>query len=192
MTLVYAAALFVLCYALVAIEFFIPTGGVIGLGAAATAIAAVVIAFTHSFHAGVTMIGLFLVTTPVAMTSLVRVWPRTAMGQRMLNRRPGQVDPGAAPRITTRGTPLQELVGQLGVAKSDLLPAGLVLVAGEKLDAVSEGVAIDNGTPIIVTRIQGRRVRVRPASERELQAAEGAQHPQSPAALETLNLEELE
>ncbi len=192
MTLIYAAALFVLCYALMVTEFFIPSGGLISIGAVVAAIAAVVIAFTHSAHAGLSMIVLFLITTPLVMMTLVRVWPKTSLGQQMLNRMPGELAPGAAPRITPRGTPLHELVGQLGIAQTDLLPAGRVVVAGEKLDAVSEGVAIDQGTPIIITRLQGSRIRVRPASERELQAAEASGRPHSPAALESLDLEELE
>lgn len=192
MTLVYAAALFVLCYALLVMEFFIPSGGVIGAGAAAAALASIVIAFSHSLNAGLSMIVLFLVTTPLAMMSLVRIWPRTAMGQRMLNRRPGQVDSPSVPRTTLRGTPLQQFVGRSGIAQTDLLPSGLVIIDGEKLDAVSEGVAIDRGAAIIVTRLQGNHIQVRVASERELEALAAAVRPRSPAALESLDLEEFE
>ena len=191
MTLVYVAALFALCYALLVMEFFIPSGGVLGVAAAVAGLTSAVIAFTHSLNAGLWTVSLFLVSTPVVMTSLVRLWPRTSMGQKMLNRRPNQLDPGGTPRTTPRGTPLSSLVSRVGVARSDLLPSGTIEVDGEKIDAVSEGMAIDRGDPVFVTRLLGNRIRVRPANEREQEGEQSSSNPGSPASLETWDFEEL-
>lgn len=191
MTLVYVAALFALCYALLVMEFFIPSGGVLGVVAAVAGLTSVVIAFTHNLNAGLWTVALYLVSTPVVMASLVRLWPRTSMGQLMLNRRPGQLDPGGTPRTTPRGTPLASLVGRVGVARSNLLPSGTIEIAGEKLDAVSEGMAIDRGEAVFVTRLLGNRIHVRPASDRERDGDETPRNPGSPASLETWDLEEL-
>lgn len=191
MTLLYVAVLVVACYALLVTEFFVPSGGVIGFAAAVAAVTALFIAFTHSLNAGLGTLLLFLASTPAVMVTLVRLWPRTAMGRRMLNRDPDRPDEAAVP-TTPQGTPLAELVGRLGVARTDLLPSGQVVIDGEKLDAISD-VAIDRGTPIVVNRLMGFRIRVRPATEEELRRQDGSQPSGRTAeALESLDLEGLE
>lgn len=193
MPLVYAIALYLLCYALLIAEFFVPSGGLLGAGAAAAAIASIVIALTHSTSAGLWMGGLFLVTTPVVLFAIVRVWPKTSIGRRILNRQPGQLAPPNRPRTTPRGTPLLDLVGHSGIAHTDLLPAGLIVIDGEKLDAVSVGLPIDRGTPVVVVSLQGNRIRVRPAREDEVQEQPAEpQRPESPEALESFDWDGLQ
>lgn len=184
MTLFYAIALLVLFYLLIVAEFFLPTGGILGISSVAVLAAAIGIAFSHSVFAGATVILFVTVTTPMVIFGMLKAWPHTPIGRRMLNRRPG--DPVAEPpkRTTSRGTPLDQLVGRTGTAKTDLLPSGQVEIDGEKIDAVSNGVAIDKGMPVVVTSVEAGRVHVRPAHEDELNP-EGAQSlPQSPASLE--------
>lgn len=193
MSLVYVIALFLLCYVLLVAEFFVPAGGIIGLGAAAAAIASAIIAFTHSTQAGVVTLVLYAVTTPTVFVLLVRIWPRTSIGRRILNREPGQIAAHPTERTTNRGTPWRELVGKVGVAKTDLLPAGMIAIEGEKLDAVSTGAPIDAGAAVVVASLHANRIRVRLASAEEA-ARVGATEttPVSPASLETLDLEGLD
>ena len=178
MPLYYTFALFVLCYFLVLAEFLVPSGGVIGAAAVIAAAASIVIAFTHSLAAGGSMIGLYALTTPLVFFLLVRLWPKTAIGRRILNRQPGELAPRSGPPATQRGTPLRDLVGKVAVANTDLLPSGQVAVAGEKVAAVSAGMPIDAGTQVIVTAVAGKRLRVRPAEAEEL-SGEGVGTPPS-------------
>ncbi len=70
----------------------------------------------------------------------------------------------------------RDLVGRLGVAVTDLRPAGTVRVGGERIDVVTEGPWIEEGTPVIVARAESYRHVVRPAEPDEVAgAAEGAE-----------------
>ena len=187
MPLYYAVGLLVLFYLLIVVEFFLPSGGVVGLGALAAALAAIVVAFSHSSTAGGSMLLLIAASTPLLFFFLMRLWPYTPIGRRILNRTPGMSDPPLVERTTPSGTPLRELVGRVGVAKTNLLPSGLVVLDGEKLHAISLGMPIDAGTHIIVARIQGSRVQVRPAEPEELQ-----QMPRTGGSLDSIDIESLE
>lgn len=185
MTLFYAIALLALFYLLIVGEFFLPTGGFLGVCSVAAIAAAIGIAFSHSFVAGVSVVMFVIVTTPMVILGLLKVWPHTPIGRRMLNRRPGQVADAPPKKTTTRGTPLDELVGRIGTAKTDLLPSGQIIVDGEKIDAVSMGMPIDKGTQVMVHAADAGRVKVRAALAEEITASSGVEViPQSPKSLE--------
>lgn len=58
---------------------------------------------------------------------------------------------------------VQDLVGQAGVALSDLRPAGVARFGGRRVDVVTEGDHVPQGAQIRVVRVEGRRVVVRRA-----------------------------
>ncbi len=168
-------------YLLLLIEFFVPSGGLLGLAAAVAGISAIVTAMLHSAGAGLAMLGIIVGTTPVIITIMLHVWPRTAIGRRVLNRQPGQVTPSnALQRTLPDGRPLSELIHCVGIALNDMLPSGLVLIDGHRIDAVSIGVPIDAGTHVIVTKIQAGKIQVRPMLENERQTSSG--DPATPTA----------
>lgn len=184
MTLLYAVLLLLAFYLLLAAEFCLPTGGLAGFAAAAAVISALVISFSHSVNAGVVMLATLFVTTPLIMSGLIRIYPRTPIGRRILNRYPGQVQPPEPVRVTSTGRPLAELVGRIGVAKSNLLPSGLVVIDGDKVDAFSSGMPIDAGDGVVVISVTAGRVQVRPATDEDLAKTDADASPGSPAALE--------
>ncbi len=55
----------------------------------------------------------------------------------------------------------EDLIGQVGVALTDLRPSGTVKVGEERIDVVSEGPWIEEGTPVKVLRAEGYRHVVR-------------------------------
>jgi membrane-bound serine protease (ClpP class) len=55
------------------------------------------------------------------------------------------------------------LIGQLGTATTNLMPSGKADFGGELVDVICEGLPIDRGTSIVVTKTRGNRVLVRPA-----------------------------
>lgn len=181
--LFYVLALLIAFYLLIIAEFFLPTGGFLGAAAGAALIAAIVIAFSHSVTAGASLVLFVLVTTPLVLIGMLRAWPHTPIGRRMLNRRPGEATTEPPKRITSQGTPMEELVGNTGTAKTDLLPSGLVMIDGEKIDAVSTGMPIDAGTTIIVTSVEVGHVHVRAATDEDRLDRESPP-PQSPPSLE--------
>ena len=190
MSLLYAILLLVGFYLLLTAEFFLPSGGFLGVAAVAALIASVVIAFSHSTTAGFTMLGIALTTTPLMIFGLLQVWPHTPIGRRMLNRRPGETAAQPPVKTTSGGIPLDQLVGRIGVAKTNLLPSGLIVVDGDKVDAVSIGMPIDQGQQVVITSVEAGKVHVRTALEEDIEQAAGTSQPkpQSPPALEE-NLE---
>lgn len=184
------ASIFMLCvfYLLLIAEFFVPSAGVIGVAAAVAAIAAVVIAFVHSVAAGATTFLLVSLTTPVILVLMIHVWPKTAIGRRILNRQPGQVTTSTATdRRLPNGLPLASLEHQVGSAVTDLLPSGLIEVQGQRLNAVSIGIPIDAGVRVIVTKIQAGKIHVRPALESEINPDDADQTPPPASSPELLD-----
>jgi membrane-bound serine protease (ClpP class) len=73
-------------------------------------------------------------------------------------------------RLTNRPTqtagtvpsgPYDHLLGKAGVASSDLRPAGVARVAGERVDVVTQGDFVPAGSAIEVFRVEGNRIVVR-------------------------------
>ena len=60
---------------------------------------------------------------------------------------------------------LKSLIGQRGVAKTIMLPAGAITIGNRTIDAVSEGMVIEAGQPIQVVEVRGNRVVVRPLED---------------------------
>jgi membrane-bound serine protease (ClpP class) len=58
-----------------------------------------------------------------------------------------------------------ELIGKKGTASTDLRPAGVVTVEGERIDVVTEGEYIHSGTAVEVVRAEGYRHVVRTAKD---------------------------
>jgi membrane-bound serine protease (ClpP class) len=54
------------------------------------------------------------------------------------------------------------LEGQLGIAKTKMLPSGMVVINGEKYDAISDGFPIEAGDPIKVVEVRENRIYVQP------------------------------
>ena len=183
MTFYYVITLLIAFYFLLIAEFFLPSGGILGAGAVATLVAAITIAFSHSTAAGISTVVFVAATTPVMLFGMLRAWPHTPIGRRMLNRRPGELAQQPLQRTTSLGTPIENFVGRIGTAKTDLLPSGMVIIDGEKLDSVSTGMPIDAGTTVIVTSVDAGRVHVRAAADED-RSEKVKPLPQSPPSLE--------
>jgi membrane-bound serine protease (ClpP class) len=54
------------------------------------------------------------------------------------------------------------LVGKHGFAASFLRPAGVAAIDGQRIDVLSEGDFVPAGTAVVVTRVEGARIFVRP------------------------------
>lgn len=63
------------------------------------------------------------------------------------------------------GAEKPELLGQTGVASTNLRPSGAALINGRRVDVVTEGNMIERGTSITVVALEGLRVVVRPTTD---------------------------
>ncbi|MEM6471121.1 MAG: NfeD family protein [Planctomycetota bacterium] len=189
MTILYSLGLLLLFIVLLIGEFLVPSAGTVGIAAVLCGVAAIAVAFSHSMVAGGLMISAVAACTPMILYFMVQYWPYSPIGRIILNRRPGQVD--ELPESTIRsGEKRKDLVGKMGIAKTNLLPAGLVTIDGNRLDAVSDGSPIDAGSNVVVVSAVAGKLKVRLATESDLRPAETAVHRQTEnieASLESLD-----
>jgi membrane-bound serine protease (ClpP class) len=141
-------------FVLVFLELTIPSFGMIGLASAGCFGVALVLAFSHSLAAGFVFVGLLCVGVPLVLWIWVRVFPKTAIGRRMILQGPG-------PGTTTVPDARAELLGAEGVVHSTLRPSGIALFDGQRVDVVTEGKMVQAGTPVRVIEVSGNRVVVR-------------------------------
>jgi membrane-bound ClpP family serine protease len=161
--LAWSALLLLLGLFLVIVEVFIPSGGILGVLSICSLLAAVILAFyQRGAEVGFIFLAITAVTVPTALGLAFRWWPHTPMGRRLLLDLPksDEVLPDSPQRRT-----LRQMVGKFGVAKSVMLPSGAVLVDGQTIDALSEGMPIEAGQRVRVIEVRGNRVVVRPAED---------------------------
>ena len=138
-------------------EVFIPSGGVLGIGATLSLLGAVVFAFRISPTAGTVTLVACLVLVPVVFFQGLRILPRTPFGRLM-------VLPEKEPRATAppdqsahRDT-FNRLLGRTGKAVTSLRPAGMIDVGGDRIHVITEGEMIEAGTTVRVSQVDGNRV----------------------------------
>lgn len=185
--------------ALVLLEVFVPSGGVLGLLAVLALGAGIVTAFVEQgAMVGMGVLAAILAAVPMVLGLAFRWFPATPLGRRVLPPPPSpdEVLPDAAVRQRLRG-----LVGRRGRSVSELIPWGGVEIDGEPFEAMSEGGPIAGDEAIEVTGVQGRAlvVRVAPVLAPLPTAAGPPAQPAEPAAeppplssvLEEFDFEEL-
>jgi membrane-bound serine protease (ClpP class) len=160
--LIWATLLLLLGLALVVLEVFVPSGGVIGVLSICAVLGSVGMAFYRGPATGLTFLAISLVALPTAFGLAVKIWPDTPLGRRILPDIPtsDEVLPDSEHRRT-----LQDLIGKVGRAKSLMLPSGAAEFGGRTVDAMSEGVAIEPGQLVKVVEVRGSLVVVRPARD---------------------------
>lgn len=179
--LVWILLLLLVGLALIMLEVFVPSGGVLGLLAVLALGAGVVMAFVEQgMAAGLGALAGVFVAVPIVLVLAFQWFPATPLGRRVLPPPPQAEDvlPDAGQRQRLRG-----LVGRSGRAVGDLVPWGGIDVAGESFEAVSEGEPIAAGAEVEVVGVQGRAlvVRVRPVVPAKAEPAAPVAGPAAPA-----------
>jgi membrane-bound serine protease (ClpP class) len=113
-----------------------------------------------------------LVIVGAAGIGLVRHLPESQRFEGMLHRGAASSDEGfVSARART------ELIGRTGVAASELRPAGIAEIGGERVDVTTEGDWVKSGTPVVVVLAEGMRIVVRPAPQLGAgSSSQGAHH----------------
>jgi membrane-bound serine protease (ClpP class) len=137
----------------------VPGHGVPGILGLTALFAAIVFAFGFPFaFVAAQSLAIAIVLTVVIFFFAARLFPRNAFMQRMTFTGVQGKDYVAAPDY-------RSFVGQAGFATSYLRPAGYAAINGQKVDVLTEGEFVAAGTPLVVTRVEGARIFVRPRSE---------------------------
>jgi membrane-bound ClpP family serine protease len=166
----WAVLLMLLGFGLLGLEFFVPSGGALGVLCALCLVGAIVLGFLEGRGTGLAILLTECIVVPAAMGIAVRWWPHTPIGRLILVQRPSAPEDVLPETIHYRG--LKEFVGRRGLAKGLMLPSGSVVIDGKLFDAVSEGVPIDPGTAVIVVGVSTQRLVVRPDTTIRAELAE--------------------
>lgn len=145
-------ALFTVGLLLLLIEVFMPGFGVFGIAGAVAVVASIFLAAEDVTHAIRALSVSVLATVGVAVI-MARHLGRRGLWARLALRATMSGDEGylaARPRL--------ELVGQEGVAVTNLRPAGVATVGGERLDVVTGGEFIPAGAAVEVVKVEGGRI----------------------------------
>ncbi|HUG68320.1 MAG TPA: NfeD family protein [Pirellulaceae bacterium] len=161
--LAWSICLLIAAIALIVLELFIPSGGLLSFLAAVAVVASVVVAFSAGPRTGFLMLIVVGVVVPAILASAVRWWPHTPIGQLILIALPDDPDDVLPDTEEYRG--LRQLIGKVGKSKSKMLPSGAIVIEGRTYDAVSEGMAIDAGVTVKVMAVRTNRIVVRPTDQ---------------------------
>jgi membrane-bound serine protease (ClpP class) len=137
---------------LVLAEVLIPSMGILGTLAAACIIGAQVFAWRVSSQTGVNFMLVSGVMVPIVVMAGLRIFPRTPIGKRLVAQG-FTFDDGRAIDLRDAG-----LLGAEGVVEAPLRPAGVARLNGRRVDVVSRGEMIAQGTRVQVVELAGNRV----------------------------------
>jgi membrane-bound serine protease (ClpP class) len=144
------------------LEIFFPSGGILAFFSGASLLASVLLGFRNGPMLGLMMTGLTVLGVPMLISFGFRLWPKTAVGKAVLLDAPRAEDVLPDDHLRRQ---LKGLIGRLGKAKCRMLPSGVVVVDGQTLDAMSEGMVIEAGQTVRVIKVESTRLVVRAVDE---------------------------
>ncbi len=163
--LVWSILLIVAGLIVIAVELFLPSAGLLGILAGSLIVAGIVAAFLSGVVAGTVVLVATSLSLPILIALAIKIWPSTPIGKRILIGVMTEED--VLPKEDLQQS-LQALIGHRGIAKTKMLPSGIVWIEDRNYDAVSDGFAIEPGSAVEVIAIRTKRVVVRPVSAEEL------------------------
>jgi membrane-bound serine protease (ClpP class) len=129
---------------------------VLGILAACLLISGIIVAFFHSLVFGTLVLMGTAFSMPFVFMLLVKIWPMTPMGKAIL-----MSDEETTEDVLPKSE-FDSLEGQIGTAQTKMLPSGIILIDGQKYDALSDGFAIEAGDTVKVISVRENRIYVEP------------------------------
>jgi membrane-bound serine protease (ClpP class) len=156
-----AIILFVIGALLITGEVFIPSGGVLTALSIISFILSFVTAFRVSTVAGALFVAVAVIAVPLLLSKLLKIFPDTFIGKLLVLRGPkGHNEVATSPEER-----LKKFLGKRGITKSVLRPSGIAEIDGERIDVVTEGMAIEPNRPVEVIGTRGIALVVREIEE---------------------------
>lgn len=167
--LVWGILLLGVAVVLVAVELFVPSGGLISVVAGVALVGSVAAFFTYDSAWGFAAAAVYLLLSPIAAVAIFKFWTHSRLGRRLVlggedEDFEADSETAAARSEEARRKRLAELnalVGLEGVTETALRPVGTVRIDGRRLDALAESGVIDAGAPVVVVSVYDNQVKVR-------------------------------
>ncbi|GAB4127178.1 MAG: NfeD family protein [Ignavibacteriales bacterium] len=160
--------LFVIGFILLIVEIFVTPGfGFIGIGGIIFMIAGLFLGLISDFPViswvdisnAIIQLALTFVATGILISVLIKFLPKTQMFSKLVLSK--NIDSTSG--YISNEPEINHLLGQTGIAFTDLRPAGTALINNQKIDVVSESEFINKNSTIKVIKIEGSKVVVRAA-----------------------------
>lgn len=146
---------------LVVLEAFVPSGGIIGMTAAVSGIAGIVVFWRVSPGWGIIGMLLMVVLAPIALNFTFKLMPHTPVGKRLILSEDSESARRRSTQEQAQAAQEQALVGAIGTALTSMRPIGTVEIDGTRLEALAEGGVVEQGSRVRVTSVDGNQVKVR-------------------------------
>lgn len=154
-----SVALFVAGIILLVLELFVPSYGILGILGGAAIIGGIA---TAAYDAGDAVTTLLYALGAAAVLAAVAgyIFRKRGVWNKFILRESLTSEEGY---LSTEAR--TDLTGKSGTALTPLRPAGVVLIDGERIDAVSEGGFVEPGARVRVVRAEGLRVVVKESKD---------------------------
>jgi membrane-bound ClpP family serine protease len=141
---------------LVIAEVIIPSGGLISVVAIGILGYSLHVVFTDvSTMAGVLLIGIDIIIFPLLVLFGLRLLGASpAALRKSLTRSEG---------VVAQSAELENFLGKTGITVTSLHPTGIATIDGRRLDVVSRGEYLEQGTPVVVIAVTGNQIIVKKA-----------------------------
>jgi membrane-bound ClpP family serine protease len=146
---------------LLVVELFVPSGGIISITSAVLAIAGVVCLWRYDTMAGLGGALSVMVLGPAAIAFMVKVWPNTPMGRRLINAPSEEEVFAQRQQEEQQRNQRLALIGKEGKVVTDLRPIGLVEIEGQRYEVLSETHFVPAGSRVKVTQADMSQLKVR-------------------------------
>lgn len=155
-------------------EVLFPSLGMLSLLATAAILGAVALAFGQDTSTGINFLIAVIVLVPLAVVLGFKVLPRSPLAKHLMLR--------GLSFESSHATDERDLalLGVEGVVESPLRPAGMARLAGRRVDVVSRGALVPEGTRVVVVEVRGNRVVVAPVEGATAPPATPGPSPDSP------------
>ncbi len=150
----WSAILFALGLILLIIEIFVPGFGVFGVSGIIMILVGIVFA-APTIGQGILILGIAVATTAVLIPILYKLFGGPRLFRRLVLQESETVDKGY---VNLPYNSLSELLGKTGETITPLRPAGIIVVEGKRMDAISEGTYLPSGTKIRIVEVQGTKI----------------------------------
>jgi len=166
----------ILAYVLIGVGFLLMVGelfftsGTLAVLALTSITAGVGLVFYHGGGSTglFTLIGVLL-ALPVFGGLLLRYWPKTRMGRRMMLSAPDEDATIASMPVNLE---LERLRGRFGRAVSDLRPSGVCDFDGWRVDTITEGMMVETVQWVRCVDVRAGKVVVRPVDKPDIEDLE--------------------
>ena len=149
-------ALFGVALVFFALEFVVPSGGLIATLCVLVVVAGIFCFFMHSATWGLASLTATLVGAPIAIGYGIKIWSNSPLARRVVLSQAIEDQPevaaGATPRVA---------IGTLGIAETTLRPIGWIRIANDRHEALAEEGFIAAGQQVQVTGFDDATLRVR-------------------------------